>query len=83
MTPPADDTRDALTAALERIELLEQVLREHIRTYRVDDQHPDPDAEVYRIMQREVRGWWFRSKMTTENDQPQANAATLASAEAP
>ena len=83
MTTPADDTRDALPAALERIELLEQVLREHIRTYRVDDQHPDPDAEVYRIMQREVRGWWFRPKTTTENAKSQANAATLASTEAP
>ena len=66
MTPPADASRDALTAALERIEQLEQVLREHIRTYRVDDQHPDPDAEAMRLMQQELHG---RPKMTPENAQ--------------
>jgi hypothetical protein len=66
MTLAADDTRDALTAALERIQQLEDVLWEHIRTYRVDDQHPDPDAEVNRIMQKALHGL---PKLTTENDQ--------------
>ena len=66
MTPPADATRDALTAALERIQQLERVLRLHIRTYRVDDQHPDPDAETHRIMQKALHGY---PKMTTENAQ--------------
>jgi len=66
MTTPADDTRDALTAALDRIELLEQVLWEHIRTYRVDDQHPDPNAATDRIMQQELN---HHPKTTTENAQ--------------
>ena len=66
MTMAADDTRDALTAALERIQQLDQVLWEHIRTYRVDDQHPDPDAEAHRLMQHELH---VHPKMTTENDQ--------------
>jgi hypothetical protein len=59
-------TADALTAALERIEQLEQVLREHIRIYRVDDQHPDPAAETDRIMQLELH---HHPKTTTENAQ--------------
>ena len=63
-TSPA--TADALTAALDRIEQLEQVLREHIRIYRVDDQHPDPDAETDRIMQLELQ---HHPKTTTENAQ--------------
>jgi hypothetical protein len=66
MTPPADDKPDALTAALYRIQQLERVLWLHIRTYRVDDQHPDPDAEVNRIMQKALHGL---PKLTTENDQ--------------
>jgi hypothetical protein len=59
-------TADALTAALERIQQLERVLRLHIRTYQVDDQHPDPDAETHRIMQKALHGY---PKMTTENAQ--------------
>ena len=66
MTPPADDTRDALTAALERIELLEQVLWHYILTYRVDDQHPDPYAETHRLMQEELN---HHPWTTTENAQ--------------
>jgi hypothetical protein len=37
-----------------RIDRLERVLQAHIRTYQVDDQHPDPDAEAMRIMQLEL-----------------------------
>ena len=67
MTPPADATRDALTAALDRIEQLEQVLWHYILTYRVDDQHPDPFAETHRLMQEELQ---HHPWTTTENDQP-------------
>jgi hypothetical protein len=63
MTTPADDTPNELAAALERIQQLEHELWKHIRVYLVDDQHPDPDAEAHRIMQREVRG---RPEMTIE-----------------
>ena len=80
MTTQYNDMLTELAAALERVQQLEDVLWEHIRVYRVDDQHPDPDAEARRIMQQEVRG---RPEMTTENDQPQANAATQSRADAP
>ena len=66
MMPAADDTQYALAAALYRIHQLERALWEHIRTYRVDDQHPDPDAEAHRLMRQELHG---RPKTTTENDQ--------------
>jgi hypothetical protein len=66
MTTPTDDTLNKLAAALERIRQLEDALWEHIRTYRVDDQHPDPDAEARRLMQHELH---VHPKMTTENDQ--------------
>jgi hypothetical protein len=66
ITTPADDALNELAAALYRIQQLERVLWLHIRTYRVDDQHPDPDAEVNRIMQKALHGL---PKLTTENDQ--------------
>jgi hypothetical protein len=80
MMPAADDTPYKLAAALYRIHQLEAALWNHIRVYRVDDQHPDPAGETHRIMQEELR---HHPKTTTENDQPKANAATLASADAP
>ena len=66
MTTPADDTLNELAAALSRIQQLEEALWEHIRIYRVDDQHPDQDAEAHRLMRQEIHG---RPKTTTENDQ--------------
>ena len=66
MTTPADDTPNELAAALDRIEQLEQALWHYILTYRVDDQHPDPDAEAMRLMQQELHG---RQKMNAENYQ--------------
>ncbi len=65
MALPNDPAHDN-PAALYRIQQLERVLWLHIRTYRVDDQHPDPDAEVNRIMQKALHGL---PKLTTENDQ--------------
>jgi hypothetical protein len=58
--------REAHKRFVGRIDRLERVLQAHIRTYRVDDQHPDPDAEAHRLMQQELHG---RPKTTTENDQ--------------
>jgi hypothetical protein len=52
MTPATDDTPYKLAAALYRIHQLEAALWNHIRTYRVDDQHPDPDAEAHRLMRK-------------------------------
>jgi hypothetical protein len=67
MTTPADDTLNELASALERIQQLEQVLWEHIRTYLVDDQHPDPFAETQRLMRKVLHN---HPKTTTENNQP-------------
>jgi hypothetical protein len=67
MTTPYNDMLTELAAALERVQQLEYVLWNHIRTYRVDDQHPDPDAEAHRLMQQELHRL---PKTTTENDQP-------------
>ena len=64
MTTPADDTLNELAAALSRIQQLEEALWEHIRIYRVDDQHPDQDAEAHRLMQEELN---HHPWTTTEN----------------